>query len=55
MEQPTHISLIIESMDIFDKEPKALIFKRLRTKKSRAICSSTAKINFLKPFRQGQI
>lgn len=50
MENPQHISLIIGKINIFAKEPKVLIFKRLRTKKSRAICSSTAKINFLKPY-----
>jgi hypothetical protein len=42
MNEPLHISEIIKQMDIFAKEPKVLIFKRLRTKKSRAICSSTA-------------
>jgi hypothetical protein len=43
MNNPTHISTIIQQMNIFEKESKPLVFKRLRTKKSRAICSSTAK------------
>ena len=42
MKEPKHISEIIEEMNIFEKEPKVLIFRRLRLKKSRAICSSTA-------------
>ena len=44
MREPLHISQIIEGMNIFDNEPKVLIFKRLRAKKSRATGNSTAVI-----------
>ena len=47
MENPQHISLIIGDMNIFSKEPKILVFKRLRTKKAVKCSDFTArKFNF---------
>lgn len=42
MKTPQHISSIISEINIFSKEPKLLVFKRLGTKKRRAITSSTS-------------
>jgi hypothetical protein len=33
MKEPTHISEIIKSMDIFKNEPEPLIFRKLRIKR----------------------
>lgn len=34
MNNPIHISIIIQQMNVFEKESKPLVFKRLRTKKA---------------------
>jgi hypothetical protein len=52
MKEPTHISEIIESMDIFRNEPKPLIFNKMRTKKSRTIPAVRQKNKFLKALLQ---
>lgn len=46
MKEPLHISVIIESMDIFATEPRPLIYKRLRTKKAVVRLTQRQKLNF---------
>lgn len=50
MKEPKRISEIIAEMDIFGKEPKVLIFKRLGAKKIRCATNTTEKTKFLKPY-----
>ena len=47
MKTPQHISLIINEINIFSKEPNLLVFKRLKTKKAVKLGDFTAqKFNF---------